>query len=367
MPIFFLTPKLLDPNIQRASGGSISNLRMVEALSEHDQIVCIPMICSHVPPSLEKSPFITLELPKSISHGRLRYVIERYVQYMQRVENAIIRHGKGLLISTRATIPAAHRMSKKFGIPFVILTRAFEDMEQAGLRNPADKQTVFRRLEGSLNNNHLIAAYCDAALIITNSEYMKKEICRLFKTTSPIHVVYPTMDLPQTEPNACGLKKVGFVNKGKRKGEGLILELAHKLPDINFLIYGDPLRANKKKHGQNIENVGYENNREEMFGKVDAFLVPSVWDEPFGRVAAEAIWAGKPVIVSKKGGLPEAAPNELFWEESGDPSRWRDKILMLANLEKKEINKAIASAQCRLAGYEKITYSSLFQSLGYFE
>lgn len=361
MPIFFLTPKLLDPNVQKASGGSISNLRMVEALPGYDHVVCIPMLCSGVPPSLEQHPFITLELPKNISHGRTRYTIERYTKYTQRVKNAILRHGKGPLISTRATIPVARRISNKLGIPLVIVTRAFEDMEQAGLRHPSDKQTVFRRLEGSLNKNQVIAAYRDADLIITNSEYMKKETYRLFKTTSPIHVVYPTMDLPRTEPNVCRLKKIGFVNKGERKGGSLVLELARKLPDRNFVIFGDPLKSSNKKSELNIENVGYQNDREAMFRKVDVFLVPSVWDEPFGRVAAEAIWAGKPVIVSKRGGLPEAAPSELFWEASDDPSGWRNKILMLGNSERQKINKAINAAQNQLAHYKKGDYGPLLQ------
>jgi glycosyltransferase involved in cell wall biosynthesis len=34
-------------------------------------------------------------------------------------------------------------------------------------------------------------------------------------------------------------------------------------------------------------------------------LVPSVFDEPFGRVAAEAMINGIPPIVSNRGGLPE--------------------------------------------------------------
>jgi len=34
-------------------------------------------------------------------------------------------------------------------------------------------------------------------------------------------------------------------------------------------------------------------------------LAPSLWPEPFGRVALEAISQGTPVISSNKGGLPE--------------------------------------------------------------
>jgi glycosyltransferase involved in cell wall biosynthesis len=34
-------------------------------------------------------------------------------------------------------------------------------------------------------------------------------------------------------------------------------------------------------------------------------VVPSVWQEPFGRVALEALMHGTPVVASRRGGLPE--------------------------------------------------------------
>ncbi|MEU9504723.1 glycosyltransferase [Micromonospora sp. NPDC048170] len=40
---------------------------------------------------------------------------------------------------------------------------------------------------------------------------------------------------------------------------------------------------------------------------VDVVLIPSKWMEPFGRVAVEVGRAGKPMLVSPLGGLPEAA------------------------------------------------------------
>ncbi len=45
----------------------------------------------------------------------------------------------------------------------------------------------------------------------------------------------------------------------------------------------------------------------EIFRGTRVLLVPSVWPEPFGRVAAEALLNGVPPIVSDRGGLAEAA------------------------------------------------------------
>jgi glycosyltransferase involved in cell wall biosynthesis len=39
-------------------------------------------------------------------------------------------------------------------------------------------------------------------------------------------------------------------------------------------------------------------------------VVPSIWEEPFGRVALESIFSGVPVVASNKGGLPEIVEDQ---------------------------------------------------------
>jgi len=43
----------------------------------------------------------------------------------------------------------------------------------------------------------------------------------------------------------------------------------------------------------------------EYFALTRLLVVPSVWDEPFGRVAAEAMINGIPALVSDRGALPD--------------------------------------------------------------
>lgn len=58
---------------------------------------------------------------------------------------------------------------------------------------------------------------------------------------------------------------------------------------------------------KNVQVVGYlqQNELLEMFGSVDLLLFPSVWDEPFGLVPAEAGIAGVPTVAFSVGGVPE--------------------------------------------------------------
>ena len=52
---------------------------------------------------------------------------------------------------------------------------------------------------------------------------------------------------------------------------------------------------------------------EELYRRVSAIAVPSVWDEPFGLVAAEAMSEGIPVVVSDAGALPEVVGERHPW------------------------------------------------------
>jgi len=43
----------------------------------------------------------------------------------------------------------------------------------------------------------------------------------------------------------------------------------------------------------------------DFFSMIDLLIVPSLWNEPFGRTIIEAFYYGVPVIGSKRGGIPE--------------------------------------------------------------
>nr|WP_269450882.1 glycosyltransferase [Stenotrophomonas sp. MMGLT7] len=60
-----------------------------------------------------------------------------------------------------------------------------------------------------------------------------------------------------------------------------------------------------------IDFVGYMKSSD-FYDMVDCIVVPSSYNEPFGRVAMEAIIRGLPVVVSNKGGLPEQIKSSRF-------------------------------------------------------
>lgn len=58
---------------------------------------------------------------------------------------------------------------------------------------------------------------------------------------------------------------------------------------------------------ERISYLGFKNTDElyEIYQKSDVLVVPSEWDEPFGRVVIEGNANGLPVIGSNRGGIPE--------------------------------------------------------------
>ena len=49
----------------------------------------------------------------------------------------------------------------------------------------------------------------------------------------------------------------------------------------------------------------------EFLERIDLLVVPSVWEEPFGRVAAEAMINSIPALVSDRGSLPQVVGGDF--------------------------------------------------------
>lgn len=77
----------------------------------------------------------------------------------------------------------------------------------------------------------------------------------------------------------------------------------------------------------------------DFFNQVDILIVPSIWEEPFGRVVIESYSHGRPVIYSKVGGIPEIALNfeQVNVAFSHDnPSQFYNSIEDLSELVKQD-------------------------------
>jgi glycosyltransferase involved in cell wall biosynthesis len=109
-------------------------------------------------------------------------------------------------------------------------------------------------------------------------------------------------------------KEVTFVNPHPVKGVDLAFEIAALCPEITFcFVEGWPMNAEeqaaleKRVAGHpNLRLQPRTHDMREVYRTTHTLLVPSQWEEAWGRVATEAQFSGIPVLASDRGGLPEA-------------------------------------------------------------
>ncbi|MBA3961441.1 MAG: glycosyltransferase family 4 protein [Chthoniobacterales bacterium] len=124
-----------------------------------------------------------------------------------------------------------------------------------------------------------------------------------------------TRSLPRTPVT------LGFIGRlVAAKGIELLLrELRHLDDKFRLLVAGTGNTAYVRRlhaiAGDNVTFLG-KCEADAFYEKIDLLVVPSLWDEPFGRVVIEAFSFGLPVIASNRGALPElvlpAAAGAIF-------------------------------------------------------
>lgn len=107
-------------------------------------------------------------------------------------------------------------------------------------------------------------------------------------------------------------EQILFVNPHPIKGGEILFSLAEACPELPFVVYEswniapmwrDYCMARAQKLG-NIEWHEPVFDMREAYAKARILLMPSIWEESFGRTVVEAQLNGIPVLSSNRGALP---------------------------------------------------------------
>jgi glycosyltransferase involved in cell wall biosynthesis len=168
----------------------------------------------------------------------------------------------------------------------------------------------------------------DGVHYIANSQFT----ARKFRETEGIvaTVIHPLLDRQQYETSLTR-QNVTFINPHPHKGAALALDIAEMCSDIPFAFIecwtlDDGMRRELTARISNLPNVTLKprtRKMNEIYRDARVVLVPSRWEEAFGRVAAEAQFSGIPVVASSRGGLPEAVgPGGVLIDPGAPATEW---------------------------------------------
>ena len=137
-------------------------------------------------------------------------------------------------------------------------------------------------------------------------------------------------------------KFVTFINPAKQKGIEIFEKIINKMPKVNFLLVEgwqkkdfDRTKKRLKKH-KNIFFLTKQLDMKNVYNKTKILLIPSVWEEGFGRVSIEAELNGIPVIASDIGGLNESVgKGGILIKDYKNIDEWVANINLLLNNNKK--------------------------------
>lgn len=310
---------------QKRGGGEISNKIILESLSAqgHEITVLTPMSDVFLYANYKGISIINLGILKRPT---------RFGSFIGRMSLSVFSKGAKLLpkpdvilCSTRS-VSAGLIWGKCRGVKVGAFIRAFENFET---RNDFGFQ---HRVKTKLFGNFGPAELKALDFLLPNSQFME-EFCLSKLGPMDTHVVYPPVDKPEYEEAdfSTETNKVLMIGTSAKKGINIVLELARRMPHVDFTVIGATSSIKNQFSGvSNVHTHGWIENPADYIAATSVMIVPSQWDEPFGRVSVEAQLHGKIALVSDAGGLPETVGfDQRYIVERTNVDEWEKKLSYL--------------------------------------
>ena len=129
------------------------------------------------------------------------------------------------------------------------------------------------------------------------------------KLTTKTEVIYPSVNKQKATKKYEFITFVGRLNysKGYDIFKNAIIKILDKFPTWTAYSVGDEDRRNIYINHKLHNELGFLNHKKtlNLLNKSEISIVPSRWEEPFGRTALEASSCGCATVISNRGGLTE--------------------------------------------------------------
>lgn len=207
---------------------------------------------------------------------------------------------------------------------------------------------------------------------------LKRHLDNGYFPTASSSVIYNGYDAPAVAFKPPGdVLTLGFIGRlAPAKGVGMLLDalallVADNVP-VQLLIAGEgdsDYVAQLKQQAEKlpVTFVGHQQPAE-FFRQIDIAVVPSIWNEPLGRVVIEAMANGKPVVATPVGGIPELMNDKCgVLSLSDTPADFYSAILHLCSYVSRNAEKAFGDSREHASSFssELISgqYSKVYESI----
>jgi glycosyltransferase involved in cell wall biosynthesis len=120
-----------------------------------------------------------------------------------------------------------------------------------------------------------------------------------------------------------------------KKGDRVLIKVAKQLPNINFVFAGvgpesDYIQSQSDKH-KNIKFIGKLNyiDLPKYYNCADIYCFPTQYEEGFGKVLAESLACGIPIVTSNMGAIPKVVDSSVAILVKPTVSNIKSSILKL--------------------------------------
>ena len=188
----------------------------------------------------------------------------------------------------------------------------------------------------TIDERKILLDHCDKLIFVSN--WVKEKFFEGFdkKNNQKSEVIYPSITKLYKFPKK--KKIISFVGKLNRaKGFNIygnaIIKILNKYKSWKSIVVGDEPREKYNFNHKNLEYKGWISHKKtlDLYNDTSISVVPSVWEEPFGRTAVEAASRGCATIVSKRGGLIETISNTIFLTRLDDKELYKKIEFLIKN------------------------------------
>ena len=136
------------------------------------------------------------------------------------------------------------------------------------------------------------------------------------KLKTKTEIVYPSVNKQRIVSKQKNIIFVGRLNhsKGYDLFKDAIIKILDEFPKWKAYSVGDEDRRSIYINHSRHKELGFIKHKEtlKLLNKSEIAVVPSRWEEPFGRTALEASSSGCATIISSRGGLKETTDNAII-------------------------------------------------------